>query len=147
MEQVTLTIDGREVTADAGGNVLDAALRNDIYIPHLCHHPDLEPAGVCRLCMVDVEGVGMVASCRLPASEGLVVRTESPLVDQTRRVALELQLINHPLDCLTCARNNDCKLQEVAAYIGVDQERMQRMRRRTETRPVDGSNPFSISMM
>ena len=141
MEKVTFTIDGQEITADRGTTVLDAALENGIYIPHLCHHPDLEPAGVCRLCMVEIEG-RLTLSCRVPVEQDLVVSIENPVVDQVRRVALELLLVNHPPDCLTCARNNDCKLQEAAAYIGVDTERMGRMRRTAKTVPIDSSNPF-----
>jgi len=141
MEKVTFTIDGQEITADRGTTVLDAALENGIYIPHLCHHPDLEPAGVCRLCMVEIDG-RMTISCRVPVEQDLVVSTESPVVAQVRRVALELVLINHPPDCLTCACNNDCKLQEAAAYIGVDPERMERLRRTEKTIPIDSSNPF-----
>ena len=141
MGKVIFTIDGQEITAARGTTVLDAALENGIYIPHLCHHPDLEPAGVCRLCMVEIGG-RLTLSCRVPVEQGLVVSTESPVVAQVRRVALELVLINHPPDCLTCARNNDCKLQEAAAYIGVDTDRMGRLRRTDKTVPIDSSNPF-----
>ena len=141
MEKVTFTIDGQAAAADRGATVLDAALANGIYIPHLCHHPDLDPAGVCQLCMVEIDG-RLTLSCRAPVEAGLAVNTESPAVDQMRRVALELLLINHPPDCLTCARNNDCKLQEAAAYIGVDTARMQRMRRADLAASIDSSNPF-----
>ncbi len=74
MNSVTLTIDGLQITAAQGHSVLEAALENDIYIPHLCHHPDLKPVGVCRLCMVEIEGRrGVVMSCITPAEEGMVV--------------------------------------------------------------------------
>jgi formate dehydrogenase alpha subunit len=141
MKKITLAIDGVEIAASEATSVLDAALQNGIYIPNLCHHPDLEPAGVCRLCMVEVEG-RMGISCRIPVEEGMQVSTESEQVTLARRIALELLLVNHPLDCVTCARNNQCELQRAAAYIGVDQERMKRLRRPEQTAPVDTSNPY-----
>ncbi|MGQ9629771.1 MAG: formate dehydrogenase subunit alpha [bacterium] len=142
MDKVKLTIDGLEITADRGMTVLEAALQNDIYIPHLCYHPDLEPAGVCRLCMVEIGGRGLTISCRTPVEDGLVVRTESPEIDKVRRVAVELLIANHLADCLTCAKNNQCELQRVAAYVGIDQDRLERLRRPTRTFPIDTSNPF-----
>ena len=80
-DNTTLTIDGLEVTAEPGMTVLEAALAAGIYIPHLCHHPDLKPVGVCRLCMVAIDGRGMTLSCMAPAEGGMVVRTESPQID------------------------------------------------------------------
>lgn len=142
MNEVAFSIDGRELSAPAGTTVLEAALQHGIYIPHLCHHPDLDPAGVCRLCMVHVEGKGLAISCRTPVEPGLVVSTEHPQSDQARRVALELLLVNHPPDCLGCARNTRCELQRATAYIGVDAERMKRLRRTAPDRPIDKSNPF-----
>ncbi len=142
MESVELTIDGLQVTAEQGSSVLDAALQNGIYIPHLCRHPDLEPAGVCRLCMVDIEGRGITLGCRTETQDGMTVRTSGPGIDQTRRVALELLLINHPTDCLSCSSNNDCKLQRAAAYVGVDPKRMERLRRPELNQELDTSNPF-----
>ena len=76
MNKITLTIDGIEVAADKGMTVLEAALENGIYIPHLCYHPDLKPVGVCRLCMVEIEGRGLTISCRAPVEQGLVVNTD-----------------------------------------------------------------------
>jgi formate dehydrogenase major subunit len=142
MNEVTFSIDGRELSAAAGTTVLEAALQNDIYIPHLCHHPDLDPAGVCRLCLVHLEGRGLAISCRTPVEPGLLVSTEHPQVDQARRATLELILANHPPDCLGCARNTRCELQRAAAYIGVDPERLKRLRRNAPARPIDRSNPF-----
>jgi len=141
MEHVTLMIDGLEITADKGMSVLEAALQNNIYIPHLCYHPDLEPYGACRLCMVEVDG-RLTISCRVPADDGLIVETDTPAVNQARRVALELLLVNHPLDCLTCAQNNNCELQRAAAYIGVDHGRLGQLRREELSALQDTSNPF-----
>ena len=88
MDTVSLTIDGLSIEAAKGKTILEAALDNDIYIPHLCHHPDLVPTGVCRLCMVDIEGMGMVISCKTPVEDNLGIWTESPEVDKVRRVAV-----------------------------------------------------------
>jgi formate dehydrogenase alpha subunit len=147
MDKVTLTIDGQEITANKGMTVLEAALENDIYIPHLCYHPDLEPAGVCRLCMVEIGGSKgqspiVTTSCNTPAAEGMVVKTDTPEVNKIRRTAVELIIVNHVGDCLQCAKNTECELQKVASYIGIDEKRLQRLRRTTRTLPVDTSNPF-----
>jgi len=141
-DRITLNIDGRPVAAEPGTNLLDAALGAGIYVPHLCHHPDLKPVGVCRLCMVEVEGRGMTLSCMAPAEEGLVVRTESPEIDKVRRVATELLIANHHADCLACAKSDRCKLREVAHFVGIEPEHLERLRRPEKLHPVDRSNPF-----
>lgn len=124
--------------------MLEAALGAGIYIPHLCHHPDLKPVGVCRLCMVEIVGRGMTVSCLAPVEQGMVVRTESPEINKVRRVAAELLIVNHHADCLECAKNNQCELQRIAAYVGIDSERLASLRRREKTLPVDSSNPFFV---
>ena len=70
-----MTINNKKVDFKKGATILEAALENNIYIPHLCYYPDLEPVGACRLCMVDIEGRGLVISCKTPAEEGLVIKT------------------------------------------------------------------------
>jgi formate dehydrogenase major subunit len=142
VDKVALSIDGLAVTASGGTNLMEAAAAAGIYIPHLCYHPDVEPVGVCRLCMVQVEGRGSVLACRTPVEQGLVVKTVSPEIDKLRRTAVELLIVNHHGECLACDRNNQCELQRIAAYVGVDQERLQRLRRSTRTLPLDTSNPF-----
>jgi len=122
--------------------VLEAALENGIYIPHLCYDPDLKPVGVCRLCMVEITGRGMTISCKTPVEEGMVIKTESPEIAMVRRIAVELLIVNHHADCLSCAKNTQCKLQEIANYIGITEERLQRLRRPTRVLPLDASNPF-----
>ena len=100
-----LTINGREVEAAEGANVLEAALDAGIYIPHLCKHPDLEAVGGCRLCMVEVEGVdGPVCACKTAAREGMVVNTTGEEADRVRRLAMELILATHPADCTGCPK-------------------------------------------
>ena len=143
MDELTLSIDGQQMVAEPGMTVLEAALAAGIYVPHLCHHPDLDPVGVCRLCMVDIGG-RMAVACKTPVAEGMVVRTETPEIDSIRRICVELLIASHPEDCLACSQNDQCELQRVAAYVGVDRQRLARMRRPAETAPVDSSNPFFV---
>ena len=142
MDDVTLSIDGAQIAAKPGMTVLEAALAAGIYIPHLCHHPDLKPVGVCRLCMVEIDGGRMTLSCMTPVAEGMAVCTESPQIDKVRRIATELLIANHYPDCLACAKNDRCELQRIARYVGIDPERLKRLRRPERTHPVDTSNPF-----
>jgi formate dehydrogenase alpha subunit len=142
VQKISLSIDGLQIAADPGMTVLQAALAGGIYIPHLCYHPDLEPVGVCRLCMVEIQGRGLALSCRTPVEEGLLVRTESPQIDKVRRLAVELLVVNHHGDCLSCAKNNQCELQRIAAYVGIEPGRLERLRRPRGTLPLDTSNPF-----
>ncbi|MCK4602771.1 MAG: (2Fe-2S)-binding protein, partial [Phycisphaerae bacterium] len=144
MDKVTLTIDGLEITADKGVTVLEAALNNGIYIPHLCYHPDLKPAGVCRLCMVEIDGRGLAISCETPVEEEMVVRTDSPEINKMRKITAELLIVNHDADYLACAKNITCKLQDVANHIGIDEERLKCLRPPANTFPIDSSNPFFV---
>jgi predicted molibdopterin-dependent oxidoreductase YjgC len=137
---IRITIDGNEIVARSGMTVLEAALAAGIYIPNLCADPDLRPYGGCRLCIVEIEGVrGLPASCTIQVADGMKVRTDTPMVEMTRRTVVELLLADHPDDCLTCSKNNRCSLQRAAAYVGV---RERRFPRTTRDIPVDESNPF-----
>jgi len=142
VDKITLTIDGLTVMAAPGTTLLQAALAEGIYIPHLCHHPDLKPVGVCRLCMVEIEGRGLTLSCMAPVEQGLSVKTESPEIDKVRRVATELLIVNHHGECLSCAKSEQCELGRIANYVGIDEERLKRLRRPTATVEIDSSNPF-----
>ncbi len=140
MERVKLTIDGREVEARRGMTVLEVAEAAGIYIPTLCADSDLEPYGACRLCVVEIEGMrGLPTACTTPATDGMVVHTETPAANQVRRTAVELLIADHPSDCLTCPKNQRCELQKVAAYLGITQ---QPYRQATRLLPVETSNPF-----
>ncbi|GHV52804.1 ferredoxin [Synergistales bacterium] len=139
---VKLTIDGREVTAPKNYTVLQAAELAGFDIPHLCYHPDLTSEGNCRVCLVEVEGArSLVASCVYPVTEGMVVRTNTPAVRETRRTVVELMLANHPEDCLVCAKNQNCELQKIAADLGVREVRFKGEKR---DYPVDCSNPSLV---
>ena len=140
MDNISLTIDGREVEVQKGATVLDAAQEADIYIPTLCHHPDLPPCGACRLCIVEIEGMpGFPTACTTPAVEGMKVHTNTSLLQQLRRNIFELTLAEHPYQCLTCAKNLHCELQAVASYIGVEQVSLSAICREV---PVDRDNPL-----
>jgi formate dehydrogenase alpha subunit len=111
MDEITLSIDGLEVKVQKGTTVLEAALRAGIYIPALCHHPDLKPVGSCKLCIVEIEGQDTYpTSCTTPAEEGMVVRTKTDELQEMRRHSLELllALTNHPISCLFCDRKDEC---------------------------------------
>ncbi|MDE3091252.1 MAG: (2Fe-2S)-binding protein [Chloroflexota bacterium] len=109
---INLTINGKAVQARDGQSVLDAASENGVSIPTLCHHADLTPHGACRLCVVEVEKMrGLVAACTLPASEGMVVHTETPKVIEERKFVLEMLLTDHPNDCMICEADGNCELQ------------------------------------
>jgi len=139
-EQITLTINGQSVTAEKGMTVLEAAQAADVYIPTLCADPDLEPYGGCRLCVVEIEGMrGLPTACTTPATDGMVVHTETPAVNEVRTTVVELLIADHPVECLTCPQNQQCELQKVAAYLGITE---QPLRKTERAFPVDTSNPF-----
>ena len=130
MSDVTLTINGREVTVPAGSTILDAAKKLDIWIPTLCHmhlhgtEMDNHPAS-CRVCVVEVKGKrALMPSCATPVSPGMEVITNSARVLQARRTVVELLISDHPKTCLTCLKNGDCELQAVAARLDIDDVRI-----------------------
>lgn len=111
----TLTIDGLSVKAEEGQIILDVALKNNIYIPTLCHDPRLKGWGSCRMCIVEVKGYPRpMTSCTTIASPGLEVAADNPRLNKLRRGILELILSDHPLDCLVCETSGSCKLQDLA---------------------------------
>jgi formate dehydrogenase alpha subunit len=145
VDTVKLTINNREIITKKGATVLEAALGANIYIPTLCYAPDLKPYGGCRLCVVEVEGMrGLVSSCTTPVTDGMVVHTDTPRVNQSRRITMELISANHHGDCLACAKNQDCELLKIGRYLGVEQDRVERLRKDTEVLSVDKSHPAFI---
>jgi len=111
-DQVTLTIDGKQVSVPKGTLVLDAAKKLGIDIPIFCYHEKMEPLGACRMCLVSIERAkGFPPACATPVAEGMVVTTKSEAVEKTRRGILEFLLINHPLDCPICDKGGECPLQ------------------------------------
>jgi formate dehydrogenase major subunit len=121
---VRLEIDGTTVTVAEGTSVMRAAAEAGISIPKLCATDSLEPFGSCRLCLVEIEGrKGFPASCTTPVAEGMVVRTQNSQLAKIRRGVMELYISDHPLDCLTCAANGNCELQDMAGTVGLREVR------------------------
>ncbi|BBB89776.1 putative formate dehydrogenase [Methylomusa anaerophila] len=119
MAEVTLTIDGKQVTVPQGATVLEAAQKAGIFIPTLCYDKELSKPGACRICVVEIAGFRCLpASCVTEAAEGMVVTTTSDAVVEARKTILELLLENHPEDCLTCSKNGECLLQDYAYKYG-----------------------------
>jgi NADH-quinone oxidoreductase subunit G len=109
----TIFVDGREIQADKGQTVLQAAIAAGCDLPYFCYHPALSIAGSCRVCVVQVEGRSWVEiACNMPVTEGLKVLTDSPLVREHRAAMLELTLLNHPVDCGICDKAGECSLQD-----------------------------------
>ncbi|MGD0780000.1 MAG: FAD-dependent oxidoreductase [Dehalococcoidales bacterium] len=147
-DKINLTIDGTQVEVENGVTVLQAVQSAGIYIPTLCYHPDLQPYGGCRLCIVEIENMrGLPTACTTPATNGMKVTTKSPQLQELRKAFLELILTEHPNACLTCHRrerckpndiclrevavsercvscpnNHQCELQDLVDYIGIGDE-------------------------
>jgi formate dehydrogenase major subunit len=119
-ETVTLTIDGREVSVPLGTSVLRAAAEQGTSIPKLCATDNVKSFGSCRLCLVEIDGRrGTPASCTTPVEPGMVVHTQTANLQKLRKGVMELYISDHPLDCLTCAANGDCELQDQAGAVGL----------------------------
>ena len=117
---VDVTIDGQRVTVEPGTSVMRAAAICGVDIPKLCATDSLDPFGSCRLCLVEIDGrKGTPASCTTPVAPGMSVTTQSPKLERLRRGVMELYISDHPLDCLTCAANGDCELQDMAGAVGL----------------------------
>src|SRR5580704_16935609 len=127
-KQVTLTVDGREVTVPAGTSVLRAAAEAGVSIPKLCATDTLEAFGSCRMCLVQVEG--------------MMVATQNEKIANIRRGVMELYISDHPLDCLTCPANGHCELQDMAGVVGLREVRYGYEGENHLDAPKDESNPY-----
>ncbi len=117
---VTLTIDGQTITVPAGTSIMRAAMEIGNEIPKLCATDSIKAFGSCRLCLVEIEGRGgLPASCTTPVAPGITVHTQTPRLKAVRRGVMELYISDHPLDCLTCAANGACELQDMAGAVGL----------------------------
>ncbi|PLL14498.1 formate dehydrogenase subunit alpha [Tabrizicola sp. TH137] len=151
---VTLTIDGFDVTVPEGTSIMRAAAELGISVPKLCATDSLDAFGSCRLCLVEIEGRnGTPASCTTPVAPGIKVHTQNAKLKQLRRGVMELYISDHPLDCLTCAANGDCELQDMAGAVGLRDVRYEKGENHFEVRntsgeknpnwlPKDESNPY-----
>ena len=125
-KEIRLTINDKPVVAKPGMTVFQAAQTAGIFIPHYCYHPDLSIAGVCRMCMCEIEkNPRLQISCNTTVAEGMVVRTDTPKVKETVQSVLELHLINHPLDCPICDKAGECKLQDYYKDYGLYKSRVE----------------------
>ncbi len=142
MEKVTLTIDGRVVHCPPATSIFNAAKELNIKIPTLCHHPNLKPAGACRLCLVEDEKSGrLMASCVTPVSPDMAIRTDSPTIIKHRTNIVRLMIANHPESCVVCNQGNRCELRLVAAQLGVGHTGLYPM---PHSAGFEQANPFII---
>lgn len=141
MNDKTLTIDGREVEIGSQVNLLELCRQNGIEIPTFCYHSELSVHGACRLCLVDIEGRGIVTSCSTAPVAGMKVKTVTEEIREMRRMAVELMLANHDMNCPTCPKSSTCKLQDLARRLGVKEVRFKPTQKPV---PIDTSSPSII---
>lgn len=145
MANISLTINGQQVSVPAGSTILDAAEARGISIPTFCHDPGLPGVASCRICVVEVKGSkNLTPACMTAVREGMVVETESPAVVEARKTILELILANHPQDCLTCEKNGDCRLQDYSFMYGIKESGFRGER---HSYPVEEDNPYIVRDM
>jgi NADH-quinone oxidoreductase subunit G len=138
-QTVTVTLDGREIEAEPGELLIAAAERNGVYVPRFCYHPRMEPVGMCRMCLVNVEGprgTSMQVSCMLTVQEGMKVDTQAPEVKKAQDGVLEFLLVNHPLDCPVCDKGGECPLQDQTLTFGPGETRFVEEKRHFE-KPIE----------
>lgn len=144
-DMVKLTIDGQAISAAPGTSVLDAALDHGIYIPHLCSHESLRPAGACRMCVVKIAGVdGVVTSCSTKVEEGMSVDTHDELAEKVRRLVCDFLFKTHPNECTGCPKYGKCQLQSILQTVG---DTGRRLRSRPIRLPADTGNPIMLHEM
>lgn len=137
----TLMIDGREVAIEGERNLLELCRKAGIDIPTFCYHSELSVYGACRLCLVDIEGRGIVTSCSTTPEPGMKLRTNTEEIRDMRRITIELLLADHDQSCATCAKSPACQLQRLARRLGVDRVRFQKTR---QPAPIDDSSPSLV---
>ena len=138
MSTITLTIDDQVVEVEAGTTILEAARQAGVEIPTLCYHPDLSLHGSCRVCVVeDLSSHRLLASCAVPAGEGMKISTRSAKARKARKMNIELLLANHPADCLGCDRSGSCELQELTHNLGITRESVDRFAGERRSLPLD----------
>ena len=141
-EIVNITINGAQMQATKGSLLIDKLLDENIHIPHFCYHQALGKDGNCRMCMVEIEGQKRPQiACDTPVKDGMIVRTQGENIEKVRRDILELELINHPIDCPTCDQAGECKLQDYYMESGFYESRINLEAKNTARKRVDlGSN-------
>ncbi len=139
---VTITLDGVDIQVESGQALIAAAQKAGTYIPRFCYHPRMNSVGLCRSCLVEVEGPrgrALVPSCTTPVGEGLIVHTQSETAKKAQDGVLEFLLINHPLDCPVCDKGGECPLQDQAFAFGAGESRFVEEKRHFE-KPIEISD-------
>lgn len=137
----TLTVNGQVVEIEGERNLLELIRKTGINLPTFCYHSDLSIYGACRLCLVDVEGRGIMASCSTAPEAGMIVQTNTEEIRQMRKINIELLLANHNRECPSCTRSSDCSLQDLARQLGVDDIRF---KKRETVADLDFSSPSIV---
>ena len=140
-KQAIVTIDGKQVVYEGERNLLELVRKAGIDLPTFCYHSELSVYGACRLCIVDIEGRGVTASCSVIPEAGMVVRTRTQELREMRKITLELLLANHHQSCPTCPKNAACQLQELSGRLGVTSVRFKPANKQA---PIDDSSPAII---
>ena len=142
---ISITINGKKINIEGPSTILEAAKKNGIDIPVLCHHPALELWGGCRMCLVEIEKMPRLqTSCTVPVADGMTVYTETPRVVAARKAMLEFLLINHPLQCPTCDKAGECALQDLTVRYGAVAGRFEEGKR---TFPENVDDPIVVRNM
>ena len=139
--RAAVTIDGRNVVIDDEKNLLELVRKAGIDLPTFCYHSDLSVYGACRLCLVEVEGRGILGACSTPPEPGLVIRTNTQELREIRKISVELLLANHDRECTSCVRSGSCQLQDIARRLGITKVRYRSIH---QPKPVDYSNPAVV---
>ena len=138
----SVTIDGKQVTLADGATIIEAAKAINVDIPHLCYFKGLSPDGSCGICIVEIEGErGVARSCIRPIQEGMKVHTNTHKLRGARKVLVELLMSNHPQECFTCERNQNCELLDLSSELGVKEIRFDK---NASTEKIDSSSPSII---
>ena len=126
MSTVNLKINNRQITAESGQTILEAATANGIHIPTLCYLKDINKSGACRVCLVEVKGGrALMPACTTPISEGMEVFTNSDRAMKGRKNSVELIMSNHNKNCLSCKRNQNCELQKLCEELGIRENKFE----------------------
>ena len=136
-----VTVDNVSIALEGERNLLEVIRKAHIDLPTFCYHSELSIYGACRLCMVDIEGKGIVASCSTIPENGMVVKTTTEEILEIRRINIEMLLASHATDCPTCPKNETCKLRSLASRLGVNEIRYKRV---TKHAPLDTSSPAVV---
>lgn len=145
MSRIKLSIDDREIFADEDQTILEAAIENGIYIPHLCYHENLHPSGGCRLCVVKQKGVeGVITSCSTKVQENMVIRTNDETAEKVRKLSVDFMFKTHPDECTGCPKYGKCQLQSISQYVGDTGRNLRPMKIRVGS---DVRNPLILHEM